>query len=108
MIEADILRCLAEYQSSGKIPCQPAHPTNTCDPYTGNWAEHLMDVQALAEQLRSLRAQRLESKILRGYYGSASGAIKSVSARVLDSAIYGLGKSGLLLAPYFILFARTL
>ena len=44
----DIVRCVEEYTRTGKLPAFPEHPTNTCDPLTGNWAERLMDPFALA------------------------------------------------------------
>jgi hypothetical protein len=47
LIEDDIIRHLDTYLNSGKFTYEPDHPTNTCDPYTGNWAEHLMDPYSL-------------------------------------------------------------
>ena len=43
LVKQDIEKCVDEYRSTGAISYKPDHPTNTCDPYTGNWAEHLMD-----------------------------------------------------------------
>ncbi|MBU4373224.1 MAG: hypothetical protein KJ714_02040, partial [Euryarchaeota archaeon] len=40
MIESDIKKCVEGYIKTGHIHKEPSHPTNTCDPYTGNWAEH--------------------------------------------------------------------
>jgi len=34
-----------------EFPNPIEHPTNTCDPYTGNWIEHLMNPYHLQETL---------------------------------------------------------
>jgi hypothetical protein len=39
LMKDDIEKLVEEYIASGKITYQPDHPTNTCDPYTGNWAD---------------------------------------------------------------------
>lgn len=54
MVESDIKKCVDEYKSSGKIPRVDAS-SNTCDPYTGNWAEHLMNPYELRDILRKDR-----------------------------------------------------
>ena len=50
MNENDIKKAVNEYLSSGTVSLKqkyPKYPSNTCDPYTGNWAEHLMDIYQL-------------------------------------------------------------
>lgn len=49
----DIVKAVDDYVQSKKLPKLIEHPTNTCDPYTGNWAEHLMNPYYLAETLTS-------------------------------------------------------
>lgn len=51
--QEDIHKCVDCYVQSKKLPKLIEHPTNTCDPYTGNWAEHLMNPYYLAETLKS-------------------------------------------------------
>jgi len=50
----------------GTISYQIADPTNTCDPYTGNWCEHLIDFGWLERTVRS--AGFCQVKILAGFY----------------------------------------
>ena len=56
------------------LPAAPVHPTNTCDPRTGNWAEHLMDLGTLRKKLA---ARGFESRILTGYYGSSTNPART-------------------------------
>lgn len=41
--EDDVRKTVRAYLQSGRMPPDPEHPTNTCDRWTGNWAERLMD-----------------------------------------------------------------
>ena len=38
----DIERAVQSFLETCRMP-MPRHPTNTCDPYTGNWQEQLID-----------------------------------------------------------------
>lgn len=103
LIESGIVNCTEEYLRTGIISCEPDHPTNTCDPYTGNWMEHLMDIGHLEEIL----SESFEVGVLSGYYGSGSSrAIKNSAAYVVNFLLSLLGRKGLILAPYFVLYAR--
>jgi SAM-dependent methyltransferase len=55
--QEDIEICLSKYLATGEMPPDPEHPTNTCDPHTGNWAERLMDPFELREKLFALGFQ---------------------------------------------------
>jgi hypothetical protein len=62
----DIEKCVDEYRQRGTISYQIADPTNTCDPYTGNWCEHLIDFGWLERTVRN--AGFCQVKILAGFY----------------------------------------
>ena len=53
LAKKDIAKAVQTYLRSGILP-EPDRrfPGNTCDPVTGNWAEHLMDFEALLGTLR--------------------------------------------------------
>jgi SAM-dependent methyltransferase len=53
----DILRAAREYLATGNLPPSPGHPTNTCDPLTGNWAERLMNPFELRKSLLKIGFQ---------------------------------------------------
>ncbi len=100
LIEEDIIRAVDEFNNTGQVSYTPDHPTNTCDPFTGNWAEHLMDTERLKKILEEEGAM---VEISRGYGAMTDNWIKNVILRVLNMTICLLGKRGIVLSPYFIL-----
>ncbi len=99
----DIEACVREYIEKGDIVYRPAHPTNTCDPYTGNWSERLMDQSMLK---RWLREEGFQVKVQSGYYGE-SGRGWMLAAKTLANRLISLsGSWGIFLAPFYILEAR--
>lgn len=97
----DIMRIVSEFKRSGELPNPPAHPTNTCDPYTGNWAEHLMDPFSLRN---TLRREGLAAEVLPGYWDPCPRPRwKAVMKSMTNMAISVLGKHGLRISPYYIL-----
>jgi SAM-dependent methyltransferase len=46
LIKEDILLALKRFQSDGQLPSELGHPTNTCNPLTGSWTEHLIPIEA--------------------------------------------------------------
>ncbi len=76
-------------------------PTNTCDPYSGNWAERLMNPYKISWMLGS----NFEVKILAGYnptplFSNPKSAAYNIMIRVLPPRL------GLMIAPYYCLFGR--
>ena len=102
LVKQDIEKCIDEYKKIGKISYKPDHPTNTCDPYTGNWAEHLMDTEWLE---RILRDEGFEVKILSGYYSYSQNNRLRLIMNLLNFSIKHLGKSGLFISPYYVIYA---
>jgi hypothetical protein len=99
LAQVDIEAAVDSYRATGTYPPAPTHPTNTCDPITGNWAEHLMDPFALADML--VRAG-LDAHVESGYYGFYLGR-RGVIGSLLNRVIRATGSWGLRLAPYYIL-----
>lgn len=103
LIEYDIKKAVNEFSTSGTVTLKqkyPQYPSNTCDPYTGNWAEHLMDIYQLRNVLQS---QNFQADIWRGYYGDSNTLLKCLAARSLNILIKNLGRRGLVLSPFFTL-----
>jgi len=101
LIESDIIKHVDKYLEIGEFPVEPGHPTNTCDPHTGNWMECLMDPGKLKG---ILSGKGFEVKILAGYYGHSRSIFKRLIVRLLNTAIKLLGKKQLLIAPFFTLY----
>jgi len=100
MVRADVIRTVDAYRNTGTVPPSPEHPTNTCDPETGSWAEHLMSPR----WLRSVMEQAgFRARSIPGPYGFRVHPAKHTVARVLDLAITGLKDRGLVLSPYLLM-----
>jgi 2-polyprenyl-3-methyl-5-hydroxy-6-metoxy-1,4-benzoquinol methylase len=102
-IEPAIRQRVDEFLAYDQLPPPPGHPTNTCDPYTGNWAEHLVEPDRLG---RILKAAGMRTQILAGYYGSESGRRRLVTVP-LNAVIAALGRRALSVAPYYIVFGQS-
>jgi 2-polyprenyl-3-methyl-5-hydroxy-6-metoxy-1,4-benzoquinol methylase len=104
LMQRDIEKCVDEFRLHGRITYHIDHPTNTCDPYTGNWCEHLMDLQWLK---RIVRIAGFSVEIMAGRYavygplskGSVKKFLKNVILRIL-------GPRGIFLATYYVLYAE--
>lgn len=101
-IATDIRKSVDEFVDKGRISYAPDHPTNTCDPNTGNWAEHLMDTAWLAEILED---EGFRVKILNGYYPSTGVGLRKSLKHLLNHGIRTLRQSGCTIAPYYIVYA---
>lgn len=103
MIVQDIKSCIDNYLKTKQFPTQPEHPTNTCDPYTGNWAEHLMNTNSLKEILVKTG---FEVKILPGYYGRYKNFILRIIGNFLNLIIYSSDWFGIKLAPFYTVYGK--
>lgn len=99
---ADIQAAVDAYRSSGKFPEPPRHPTNTCDPLNGNWAEHLLSSKWLAAMLSEAG---FKTRVLPRFYGGTSCA-RQAAAPLPNALIHALGDFGLVLSPFFILYGE--
>jgi 2-polyprenyl-3-methyl-5-hydroxy-6-metoxy-1,4-benzoquinol methylase len=103
LIVDDIHQILHKYKVSGVYPDSPSHPTNVCDPYTGNWFEHLMNPDDLVETLNSTGFQ---TEIKCGYYDQPNNYVNNKLKLLLNFVIRTMGSKGLFFAPYFVLLAK--
>jgi len=100
----DIEKRVDEYQHRGTVDYVPDHPTNTCDPCTGNWCEHLMDIGWLE---RVFRGEGFSVDILSGCWTFSPGALpKNILKFCLNGVIRMVGRRALCVAPYFVVYAR--
>ena len=97
-IESDIKICVHNYLKTREFPNEPNHPTNTCDPYTGNWAEHLLDQRHL---IKLLSSTNFKGDILSGYYGYNKNSIKNIISKFLNFCIRVFKKQGIRIAPFY-------
>lgn len=103
LMKADIEKAADEFLASGKISYKNPHPTNTCDPLNGNWAEHLMPFSYIEE---TAKKHGFAPQILKGYF-SVSGNFSVKSVKLSLNMCNGLlGRRGMMLAPYYVLLAE--
>lgn len=86
------------YKRSGNLPEEPEHPTNTCDPFTGNWFEHLMDPYHLQSVLGR---NGYESRVVAGYYGASQNPLVNMIKSGLNLIIHAHDGLGLKCAPFY-------
>lgn len=98
----EIDRAVAEYVETGSISYRLDHPTNTCDPYTGNWSEHLMDPDWLEKVLHDAG---FAARVRPGLYAPVGNGLRPTVKRVLNVAIRLTGRRALALAPYYVVYA---
>lgn len=101
MMGQDIYQCVDKYLKTNEFPLEPKHPTNTCDPYTGNWAEHLMDPYCLKEVL--LRTG-FKVEILGGYWSPSVNSMKYYLGKILNIMICLSKKQGIRIAPFYSIY----
>jgi hypothetical protein len=99
----DIEKCVAEFKEIGKIRYTPDHPTNTCDPLTGNWSERLMDTNWI---VRVLGEENFDISIKCGFYAYMPRWPIQWIKRALNLLIRLTGARILAFAPYYVVFAQ--
>jgi hypothetical protein len=103
LVKGQIEACVYDFRSKGKLSYHPDHPTNTCDPYTGNWSERLMDTRYLS---RILAKDGFQVEIRCGFYTWSKSFTRRIVKLLMNFLIYLAGEHGLLIAPYYMIIAR--
>ena len=98
MLVDKIKQAATNYTSTGELPNKPLHPTNTCDPYTGNWFEHLMNPYHLKNILNK---NGYESWVIPGYYGKSRKLSHNMVKSFLNLMISSNKKIGLKISPFY-------
>jgi len=102
LIKSDIEQSVDHYLASGEFPEPINHSTNTCDPYTGNWFEHLMDPDWMAGILDK---SGFKSRVICGFYDFPGGSVKGLIKLFLNMLIRLMGKSGLIFSPFYAIYS---
>jgi len=96
----DIEEVVQNYISTSLIDYHIKHPTNTCDPYTGNWTENLIDLNKLK---RFLKKNNLKVDITNSFYGYSNNKIFKLPKYILNLIIKLLGSKNLFFSPTYTL-----
>lgn len=103
LIKKDIEQKLDEYLKNGKLPDSLDHPTNTCDPYTGNWSENLLSPKYLKQMVESFG---MEFEIRNSYYSYSAKRILNALKGIINLVIRLSPRNSLLISPAYLLIAR--
>ncbi|MDD5259614.1 MAG: hypothetical protein PHD29_06585 [bacterium] len=104
LIRRDIEKYVDEFRKYGKVSYKMEHPTNTCDPYTGNWCEHLINLKWLE---KIVKHAGFSVQMLPGYYNINGLLVHRVVKILLNTVIRILGRRSFLIAPYYIVHAES-
>ncbi len=102
LTQQDIIACVNRYLDKQEFPQELVHPTNTCDPYTGNWAEHLIKPQYWES---SLNNSRFATTILGGYYSFNKTGIQGTIKKILNLLISLFQQKNIALSSSYIVYA---
>lgn len=104
-VKSDILNISKKYQETKILPAEITEPTDTCDPMTGNWAEHIMNPDQLN---RTLELNGFKNTfVIAGYYGKPKKLIKKVAGLLFNVYTKILPtKMGLKLAPFYAIYGE--
>ena len=98
MIEKEVLF----YLENHKINYEPDHPTNTCDAYTGNWFERMMNPFEL--KLKFKKIFKTKIIVYNGYYFSILRNKNYLPKLVLNIVMFILPiKLSLIFSPYYVI-----
>jgi len=96
---ADIAVAVEKFRRTRRID-HPVHPTNTCNPETGNWCERLIDLRATEDDLR---ARGWQVEVEPGFYGPRSGLAAGLVVKTLNGLIAALHPASLVISPVYLL-----
>ena len=98
----DILQVVHQYSTHGVLPDAPAHPTNTCDPQSGSWTEHLVPAEEYASMMR---AAGFTFRLDTGFYNAVGSGWRPLVLRAVNLLIPFFGKG---LAPFLVFSGKRI
>lgn len=100
----DIELLVDSFLETGTINYVMKHPTNTCDPQTGNWTEHLIDLNHL---LKTLKQWGFKAEIEHNKYILSNNFIKDFTKIGLNYFMLFVKKDNLLFSPTYSLMVKN-
>jgi hypothetical protein len=104
LIKEDIINFVQSYLKTGKIVNTSVKGFNTCDPNTGNWAEHLVEIN----DYRNLYiTNNFDFMVVNGFYNTHyTKRWLNFITPLANQLIKILGKNGIYLAPFIGLIGK--
>ncbi|TKG92411.1 hypothetical protein EYV94_19420 [Puteibacter caeruleilacunae] len=98
----DLKKELSNYSSTSEFTYIPNHPTNTCDPYTGNWIEQFLAHKAIMQLFYKAGFQ---SQIISGPYMYSDNSLQRLITNMLNILIQAFPYQSKYIAPYYYICA---
>ena len=96
----DIEKVVKDYIKNNRIDYHIAHPTNTCDPHTGNWTENLIDLRQLKKIAQD---NNFNIEITNSFYSYSKTKILNFPKQILNLILRILGPKNLFFSPTYTL-----
>jgi 2-polyprenyl-3-methyl-5-hydroxy-6-metoxy-1,4-benzoquinol methylase len=101
---SDLTNAVTNFKISKVLPDPAIHYSNTCEPSTGVWAEHLLRFE---QYRKDICTENYSISFLPGFWDTHySKTWKNIFARLLNVAIRLLGKTSVFLAPFIYVIAN--
>ncbi len=100
LYKPDIINKVEEYKERGFLNYNIKDKTNTCDPMTGNWAEHIIDTKDLKNKLQS---NQYQVRFTNSYYSYSKNKLFNIPKYILNGISKLLGEENLFLSPSYTL-----
>jgi 2-polyprenyl-3-methyl-5-hydroxy-6-metoxy-1,4-benzoquinol methylase len=98
LIKEDMIKAIDAYKSLNILPAIAVSGLNTCDPHTGNWAEHLVEIEKYKTLFKN---NGFEFQVVNGFYNTNySKKWLNIITPLINSIIKKFGKNGINLAPF--------
>ena len=96
----DIIKSVEKQINTKEYKQELSHPTNTCDPLTGNWAENSIDLKRLKNKIQN---KKTNVQFTSGYYSYSNNKVLNLPKYTLNFFIKLFGKQSLFLSPNYTL-----
>ena len=102
----DILRVVNRFLSDKALPPEPEHPTNTCDPESGDTCDRLLPAAQLAAPFERVG---FHVRILSGFYApDGRASLDRFARKSANLAIRMMGRHGLAISPFLTIHAQRM
>lgn len=106
LIKADIVSYTQAYMDTGVLEKTTVRGFNTCDPHTGNWAEHLV---AIDEYEDLFHKNKFDFEVINGFYNTNyAQKLLNLITPVINYLIRITGNRAVYLAPFIGLAGKKL
>lgn len=100
LYKSDILKFVKDYLETGVFAYKISHKTNTCDPITGNWAEHIINLKNFKSKFES---NRFKVKFTNSYYSYSDNKLFNLPKYIINKIIYSINEENLFFSPTYTL-----